>query len=197
APASSTPPVPPSTSSTPPAAVSAPQLRDGTVADVIMLDEDGWPDWLRAGFDHMESKQLGKPFVRALEWWTVLERAYDFATSVSCGLSAKGRPSEVGDWLRIQRRELDKFPIIKNESAYMTSWWKWWSGIQPEWRRQAGQGRPAIGGDGDWECLTNPGKNGMFIVLISLVWWREQATAQTLDDWAAAVADVEWVIASM
>ncbi len=57
------------------------------VHDVIMLDEEGWPEWLRTGFNHMESLRMGPDFMRALEWWTVVERAYGFETSVCTSIS--------------------------------------------------------------------------------------------------------------
>ncbi|KAL7284472.1 hypothetical protein ACG7TL_001763 [Trametes sanguinea] len=85
-------------------------------ADLIMLDEDGWPSWLREAFDYMENQQLGKDFMRAVEWWTVLEHAHGFETS-SRGLGTTHRPPEVHHWLRVQRRVLDKPPVIDDEAA--------------------------------------------------------------------------------
>ncbi|KAI9070211.1 hypothetical protein FKP32DRAFT_1558348 [Trametes sanguinea] len=142
---------------------------------VIFLDEDDWPSWMREAFDHMESQRLGPDFMKALEWWTVLERVYGFETSAK-GLGTVHRPPEVHHWLRVQRRVLGKAPSIDDEQA---------------------AGRPIIGGQGDWDALVQPGRNGILIVLLSLVWWRAAATSSTLDDWHAAVQDVRWVVVSM
>ncbi|KAH9855410.1 hypothetical protein C2E23DRAFT_701563, partial [Lenzites betulinus] len=150
------------------------------------------PDWLRAAFDYMEAKRLGDDFRRALEWWSVVERAYEFETSAK-GLPTDHRPPEVQHWLRVNRRVLEKPPVIKNEEAYCSSWWLWWSTMQPEWRERDARGRPIAGGSGDWEVLNNPGKNGFLIILLTLVWWRDCASASTLGDWSAAVNDVSWV----
>ncbi|KAI9061403.1 hypothetical protein FKP32DRAFT_1576114 [Trametes sanguinea] len=165
----------------PPSSSTSSRGEPPAISDVIMLDEEGWPQWLREAFDHLEGQRLGRSFMRALEWWTVLERAYEFKSS-SKGLGAADRPPEVHHWLRVLRRVLDKPPTIENEEAYRTR----------------GDGdRLVIGGQGSWEDLTQPGKNGMLIILLSLSWWRGSATAATLDDWNAAVEDVSWVIQSM
>ncbi|OJT12471.1 hypothetical protein TRAPUB_10979 [Trametes pubescens] len=164
--------------------------------DVIMIDDDGWPDWLREAFDFMEGKQLGDDFTRALEWWSVVERTYDFETSAK-GLPTEHRPPEVQHWLRVNRRVLKKPPVIKNEDTYCSAWWRWWSAMQPEWRVRDSHGRPVAGGHGDWEVLKKPGKNGFLIVLLTLVWWRECASVSTMADCSAAISDVSWVISAI
>lgn len=179
-----------------------------------MLDDDGWPGWLREAFDFMEGKRLGSQFMCAIEWWTVLERAHKFETSVRLhdslssvlptdqhvsqakGLGTDHRPPEVHHWLRVQRRNLHKPPNINDEHRYGASWWQWWASLQPDWRPRDEDGRPILGGSGDWEVLTRPGRNGLLIVLLSLVWWHDAAES-TRSEWEAAVKDVSWVVACM
>ncbi|KAH9846594.1 hypothetical protein C2E23DRAFT_872276 [Lenzites betulinus] len=156
-----------------------------------MLDDNGWPKWVREAFDHMESKGYGHAFMRVVEWWVVLEHSYKWATSTK-GLGTEHRPPEVAHWLRVLRRRLDRSPTIEDDAAYAAQWWNWWTQLQPEWRQLDADGRPVIGEDGDWDSLKSPGKNGVLIVLLSLVWWREVATEQTVRLWAAALADVGW-----
>ncbi|CDO70036.1 hypothetical protein BN946_scf184551.g4 [Trametes cinnabarina] len=165
-------------------------------ADLIMLDKDGWPSWLREAFDYMENQQLGKDFMRAVEWWTVLERAHGLETS-SRGLGTTHHPPEVHHWLRVQRCVLDKPLVIDDEAAYCLSWWKWWAGVQPDWHERNVNGRPVTGGTGDWDALDVPGRNGMLIVLLSLVWWRAAASSETLNDWNMAVMDILYVVVAM
>ncbi|KAH9852425.1 hypothetical protein C2E23DRAFT_730876 [Lenzites betulinus] len=160
-----------------------------------MLDDDGWPSWLREAFDFMEGKRLGSQFMCAMEWWTVLERAHKFETSAK-GLGTDHRPPEVHHWLRVLRRNLHKPPNISDEHRYSASWWQWWAGLQPDWRHRDEGGRPILGGSGDWEVLTRPGRNGLLIVLLSLVWWHDAAEG-TRSEWEAAVKDVSWVVACM
>ncbi|KAI0653949.1 hypothetical protein C8Q70DRAFT_897611, partial [Cubamyces menziesii] len=150
------------------------------------------PAWIREAFDVMEAKGMGDDFTRAVEWWTVIERQYGWRTS-SKGLGTEHRPPEVSHWLRVLRRNLQRTPAIACETQYRTAWWCWWSGLQPSWRTQDGAERPVMAGEGPWHQLESPGKNGLVIVLLSLMWWREVATDSTLPDWHAAAADVRWV----
>ncbi|KAJ3001454.1 hypothetical protein NUW54_g6412 [Trametes sanguinea] len=156
--------------------LSAPAAAEAEEDDhPIMLDEEGWPSWLREAFDYMENQRLGKEFMRAVEWWTVLERAHDFETS-SRGLGTTHRPPEVHHWLRVQRRVLDKTPIIADEAP-----------------------TACCGGSGGLICSPTGANaiNGLLIVLLSLVWWHMAASSETLDDWNMAVADVAYVVMAM
>ncbi|KAI0705720.1 hypothetical protein C8Q76DRAFT_630374, partial [Earliella scabrosa] len=155
------------------------------------------PDWIRQPYDFMEAKNLGKIFGRALEWWVVLEGRYGWQTATQ-GFPAAHRPQQVADWMRVLRRELTKSPKILDEQQYADRWWGWWSSLQPTWRERGSDGRPLIGDSpGHWESLQKPGKNGFLLVLLSLVWWKECATARTESSWQAAVADVAWVLGNM
>ncbi|KAJ2965567.1 hypothetical protein NUW54_g14076 [Trametes sanguinea] len=134
--------------------------------------------------------------MRAAEWWTVLERSYSWQTSAK-GLPTKNRPSQVAEWMRVHRRELTRHPAINDEVEYAQQWQQWWAGMQPEWRVLNADGWPVQDGIGSWESLTNPGKNGLLVVLLSLMWWRTVATSATMDSWTSAAADVAWVVACM
>ncbi|RDX40321.1 hypothetical protein OH76DRAFT_1459537 [Lentinus brumalis] len=163
---------------------------------MIIVNDQGWPEWMRQSFDFLEAKQLGDDFMRALEWWTVIERSYNWESSGK-GLSPAHRPEEVAHWLKVLRRNIAKSPVIKDEVSYAEKWWKWWAGLQPSWRIRDAQLRPVIGGEGDWEALKKPGKNGLLMVLLSLAWWSDAATAATRSQWDIAVKDVSWVMVSM
>ncbi|KAI0323656.1 hypothetical protein GY45DRAFT_1226980, partial [Cubamyces sp. BRFM 1775] len=149
------------------------------------------PGWVREAYNYMEAKKFGDDFTCAIEWWTVIERQHGWKTSTK-GLGTEHRPPEVSHWLRVLRRNLHCSPPIASESAYSAAWWCWWSGLQPSWRMPNGGGRPVACGDGAWGDLRSPGKNGLLMVLLSLVWWRDTATDATMQDWSAAAADVRW-----
>ncbi len=51
--------------------------------DIIIVNEIGWPTWLRDGFNYLEGEQLGRIFMQAVEYWTVLERSYNWEKNVS------------------------------------------------------------------------------------------------------------------
>ena len=114
------------------------------------------------------------------------------------GYATTHRPQAIGNWFRLDRRNLSRSPKMPPEVEYAELWWKWWAGLQPDWRVCNSQGRPLTKvGSGDWEVLVRPGNNGMLVVLLSLVWWREVASDVTLSCWNEAVCDVSWVLDEM
>lgn len=48
-------------------------------------------------------------------------------------------------------------------------------------------------GGSEWGKLEHPGKNGIFIVLMSVAWWMETATTTAAQCQEAAL-DVSWVV---
>jgi hypothetical protein len=84
-------------------------------------------------------------------------------------------------------------PKITSVEKFEDMWVQWWTAAQPEWRDTScwpfSQGEVA----GDWGRLLGGGKNGLFLVVMSLGWWtnsRDPAVASRLD---AAIRDVCWV----
>ncbi|KAI0739829.1 hypothetical protein C8Q80DRAFT_1222092 [Daedaleopsis nitida] len=150
------------------------------IPNSVILNEEGWPKWVRVPFNFMESEGCGPAFMYMVEWWTVLERCYHWKTTT------RG--------LGVLWRNLNKFPKIADEATFAERWWKWWGGLQPAWRSWDSQGRPTIGGEGDWECLKKPGQNGMLIALLAPTWWRGITTDATRGSWEEAVNNVGWVI---
>ncbi|KAM5534235.1 hypothetical protein V8D89_012142 [Ganoderma adspersum] len=59
-----------------------------------------------------------------------------------------------------------------------------------------------MGGEGNWDTVKKPGKNGIRIVLISLAWWglmvadtrHDSYSPAAHEDWCAAAKDVVWVV---
>ncbi len=114
----------------------------------------------------------------------------------STGLSTAHRPAAVHKWLQLCRRNYDQRPEMSDEVSFAEAWWKWWTELQPAWRDRSDDGRPVVGatvGD-NWQTLARPGKNGMLITLLTLLWWKEVATQATEASWADAVKDVAWVM---
>ena len=101
--------------------------------------------------------------------------------------------------MRFDRRDLKKIPKnLGSEEEYSEAWAQWWAGLQPDWRPRDEDGSIRSGeGEGPWDDLVVPGSNGMFIVLLSLSWWKHIATEKTLLSWNNAVQDVNWVLHQM
>ncbi|RDX40784.1 hypothetical protein OH76DRAFT_1365665, partial [Lentinus brumalis] len=156
------------------------------------------PTWVKDGYDELTRVDHGPHFARAVGWWATLERSYKWQSSRS-GLGTHGRPPAIRHWLQINRRDYHKRPPIDNEEEFSKSWWVWWTSLQPEWRQLDARGRPVMNDTvaDDWEPLTRPGLNGLLIVLLSLLWWKEIATQATEPDWDQAARDVSWVVMHM
>jgi hypothetical protein len=85
---------------------------------------------------------------------------------------------------------------VKSHEKLVKDWWNWWSALAPAWREKDGVGRPKIGEEnGEWGDLIHPGANGLLMVLLPLVWWREGEPGNAAgEDWLSAVRDVSWVL---
>jgi hypothetical protein len=72
---------------------------------------------------------------------------------------------------------------------------KWWAEMQLEW--QDIQDWPFVQNDngvGDWGCLVEGGKDGMFVVVVSLSWWILAQDPSENSRLHGAIADVTWVL---
>jgi hypothetical protein len=106
------------------------------------------------------------------------------------------RPEVVSHWLK-HGRKYTKPPVITNSQDYGNAWLAWWATLQPTWRRGSGTLPSAIYQceNEDWGKLRLSGKNGMFLVLVSMVWWGRANGMKS--HWSAAVTDVKRVLESM
>ncbi|KAI0039990.1 hypothetical protein FA95DRAFT_1478205, partial [Auriscalpium vulgare] len=81
------------------------------------------------------------------------------------------RPKEVGEWFK-DKRQLDRPPIITNVAKFAKSWRVWWRAMQPAWRR--GDNWPfqrRVVDEEQWVDLRKGGRNGLVMVLITIIWW--------------------------
>ncbi|KAF9779708.1 hypothetical protein BJ322DRAFT_986375, partial [Thelephora terrestris] len=111
-------------------------------------------------------------------------------------LTTFSRPDQVGWWLRIGRRSFDKSPPIKSLEKYTKLWICWWTSLQPDWRKTGRWPLPCrVPVHGGWDELLAGGKDGLFIVVMTLAWWSNaqaemEGESHQLE---AAIADVSWV----
>ena len=85
-------------------------------------------------------------------------------------------------------------PTIASITSFEEHWVQWWSAAQPEWRDTERWPFLQDGTAGDWGRLSSGGKDGLFLVVVSLGWWvhaRDPAADCKLD---AAISDVSWVL---
>ena len=77
-------------------------------------------------------------------------------------------------------------------------WIQWWTAAQPQWR--VAQGWPFAKGDTvskDWGHLLEGGKDGMFLVVVSLAWWISAQDSSEESELDNAIEDVAWVLGNL
>ncbi|TDL23122.1 hypothetical protein BD410DRAFT_686583, partial [Rickenella mellea] len=134
--------------------------------------------------------EFGELWRRLVRLWLQLEESYGFISPVT-GLGTTHRPSQIEYWVSRGRKGT---PDIGNIASFAKGWWLWWAALQPAWRTFSSDGRPCIAGEGSWEALRKPGRNGLLSVLATLVWWRKELGEDATPDWEGAVFDVEWAM---
>lgn len=92
---------------------------------------------------------------------------------------------------------------MPNLPANFSALWRaWWVALQPSWRVNAEDAttwplpRIAPPSSSDtWTSLNHAGPNGLFYVLLTLVWWsQDDSLSSDADDLALSIADVRWVM---
>ena len=111
-------------------------------------------------------------------------------------MPVKPRPDELSWWFKNGRplATPKSLPQIESIQDFEDNWVKWWLAIQPEWRKAGLFVREEATGQRDWGDLPNGGKDGLFLVVVSLGWWihaRDPSRDSQIDN---AIADVAWVI---
>ncbi|KAF7357239.1 hypothetical protein MSAN_01318900 [Mycena sanguinolenta] len=150
-------------------------------------------------------------FERGRTWgleWAVGVRAY-FDFEAACGYVDNGarirqdtRPRQVNAWLTMGRKW--RLPpslgtdlgTRDTAESWVCSWWKWWTSLQPKERlaSDVDLSRPELA---DWsEMAQLHGKNGLLLVMATLMWWGEvsQDDLTARSRWLEAVDDVTWVL---
>ncbi|TDL18310.1 hypothetical protein BD410DRAFT_694254, partial [Rickenella mellea] len=88
-------------------------------------------------------------------------------------LGTTERPVEVHVWLK-SGRNIASIPQFDDISEFASQWRKWWTSLQPAVRIPSPAGWPLLrptNGDIDWSRLRYGGRNGLFIVIVTLFWW--------------------------
>ena len=183
---------------------SSPRVSQLTTGSIIIIDSDpSWPEWFRDGYDLLTAKDLGNRFTTAINSYIQLESYTSFqAGSRSEGFKPTNRPSEVAWWVARGRKVQ---PTVVNTHVFEQQWWKWWKGLQPNWREVVGvdgalnaSHRLASEGDGGWTAVNKHGRNAFLTVMATLVWWAEGLKDCAQDaGWVAAVEEVVWVLDQM
>lgn len=172
---------------------------------------DTAPGWLTELIQYLPDETLGSEWRGCIQAFVTLHIDMGCADTVSprsplhnglcllekqnVVLGGANRPAPIGKWIR-SARQMEKPPSLA-QNTYPTEWTKWWSGLQPAWRHGDGELPPPqyVCDEGDWGALRNCGKNGLGMVVLSLVWWGRALGTSPL--WIAAAKDVARVMEGM
>jgi hypothetical protein len=108
------------------------------------------------------------------------------------------RPKEIGIWIK-GGRKYDAMPTVAIDT-YSTAWADWWAYLQPEWRGETYplEVKPPVDSESDWSQLRKGGPNGIFILLLSFLWWGQ--TVKSPEDnrtWLEFYVDLDWVMGQL
>ncbi|KAJ7068956.1 hypothetical protein B0H15DRAFT_764748, partial [Mycena belliarum] len=175
------------------------------------------PPWFRAVYGEITAKNLGGTFNALLVVYAELEQTYKWDKGSSKGLGKLNRPTAVDKWVGVARGARSGAmangvgPPIGSIAKYEESWWRWWGGLQPDWRvshaGRPGQFARVMGPGSDdtnsWATLRHPGVNGVLSLLASLYWWgkavqeKQPSNKEEMESWVEAIGDVKWMITGL
>jgi hypothetical protein len=106
------------------------------------------------------------------------------------------RPQEFLWWLKRGRGFIGKkLPSIDSVEEFEIQWVQWWLEAQPNWRDTQNWplGKGEITGK-DWGDLLDGGKDGIYLVIVSLAWWIHARDSSSESKLNKAIEDVSWVL---
>jgi len=154
------------------------------------------PSWFTSAMGMMENKDLGSSWNQLLKAWAAFEAKSDFKESKK-KLSMANRPNAVKAWIQ-QAWSPAWNPLISDTAAYGLEFKKWWSALQPGWRKSCSREILFSKVVGDWEVLHRLGLNGILSVVAGLFFWR--VALQEVDyheEWNSAVSNCTLMLTAL
>ncbi|KAL0577211.1 hypothetical protein V5O48_004777 [Marasmius crinis-equi] len=108
--------------------------------------------------------------------WIELEGKWECLDLEPVKLPLDHRPQAFAAWFQAGRTKRPGgrvTPTSVQLPSFRTEWWLWFDSVNPDWRLRDG-GVVLPGGDGDWEDIECPGKDGFALLLIGLRWWFDR-----------------------
>lgn len=146
--------------------------------------------------------EWGTPWEHCAAAFLDLEQAAGFEMKSYQLPKSTKRPAALAQW--IQSKRVTSGPVwdglsVGDVSEFAGIWWEWWRAIQPAGRTTSESGSLSRVDGLDWKRLHKSGPNGLLLVLVVLVFWRNMARGDKVaaGKWGEAVEDVTWAMLQM
>ncbi|KAF7974575.1 hypothetical protein HWV62_11950 [Athelia sp. TMB] len=152
-----------------------------------------WPNWMTEMVRAMEEYGPSSDILsEGIEAWVEFEDLMDYPDKKGKNhlLSTQGRPHKITKWIKEAHKAKDMPDITISIDRFGREWQEWWSNLQPtlDANRQPDDARDISLYSG----LRKAGKNGLFLVIVSLVWWGAAAAhlgEEKMDIWRVAAEE--------
>lgn len=104
-------------------------------------------------------------------------------------LSSKNRPTDIQKWIKGHRKATEMPDVSLSVDSFAQEWRAWWDFLNPERDPASGMSLDVS----EYSELRKAGPNGIFLLLLSLVWWGAAATDQgneKMDVWRKAIGEL-------
>ncbi|KAF7973149.1 hypothetical protein HWV62_15923 [Athelia sp. TMB] len=131
------------------------------------------------------AEQWGSTWAELVATFIQFERDADFTSKKFQLPRSDLRPKCLKVWFDEKRPMVGtqwEEHAVGDGTAFGEEWWTWWTSIQPAQTAEGAQ---------DWGRLCKPGPTGIFLVLVTLVWWRKMLGDADSPSWANAVTAVD------
>ncbi|KAF7968819.1 hypothetical protein HWV62_29258 [Athelia sp. TMB] len=181
--------------SRPPAHASLATLRP-SLADTHET-RSRWPAWMSEIVPAMEEvAPASEELSAAMKAWVEFEDLMGYPDSLAKKnvLSSEHRPHDVHAWVKAHRKPRAMPDVTDRVDEFAKEWREWWDGLQPKTDQPASFDARNIT---DYSELQKASRNGIFLLLASLVWWGGGVLDQGEEKmrvWRAAVQEFASVV---
>ncbi|KAJ7153790.1 hypothetical protein C8R46DRAFT_1042168 [Mycena filopes] len=183
------------------------------------IDRTDWDPNFVAVYAYLSSKKWGPTWDKLLAALIRFEWSHYFEDDDGKITAITHRPAEIGQWMKRHRLLTDDFPIDEKEGPFGTRLIAWWAELGPKNRWDeyiAGTNKEAPEQDGQeyhdrshlWKQATQPGRNGVQVVILALAWWGQDIWNRGAGDglgggdkaleaeaeWQMLMQDIVWVL---
>ncbi|KAJ6487493.1 hypothetical protein C8R47DRAFT_1216263 [Mycena vitilis] len=177
------------------------------------MDTSEWSPHLIGAYAYLSEKKFGPRWQELVKAMFRFEWAH-FYEENSFGMTARGRPAEIAQWMKEHRRWVDQ-PLMEEEhGAIGPRFLAYYKAVGPRGRWEdveegtAATREIAAGDHIHWSLLDVTGRNGQSLLVLTLAWWGQaiwnagvgngigggEAALESAADWKLLVEDMMWAL---